>query len=135
MSDFTRGRILGGIETQPGISFNELRRNLKLPNGTAVYHLEVLERERLIKSERDGIYRRFFPWGMPVEKDGFYPSAVQKRIMDAINNHQTTGIRFTQIELAKELRMSKQLLGYHIKKLRKEGVVKKLKGRGLVLSE
>lgn len=128
LSDFNRGRILGSIQTQPGITFNELRHKLNMPNGTAVYHLEVLERERLIKSERDGMNRRFFPWGMQLDRDRFFPSEQQWRVINVILERASQGVKVTQADIVKLTGSSKQALNYHVKRLVKAGVVQKEKG-------
>ena len=126
LSDFNRGQIFGSIRTQPGITLNEIRKKLNMPNGTAVYHLDVLERERFIKSARDGFHRRFYPWGMKVAKDVFYPSELQRTIMKTI----VASPGSTQVEIAGKLGMKKETLHYHIKKLRRLGIIRMEKEGG-----
>lgn len=55
-----RERIYKAIEAHPGLSIIQVCRAAKVGWGTAVYHLQRLERDRLIASRRDGQYRRFF---------------------------------------------------------------------------
>jgi predicted transcriptional regulator len=99
-----------------------------MPNGTAVYHLEVLEREHLIKSERDGINRRFFPWGMKLDQDQFFPSEQQWRVINVILERAGNGVQVTQADLTRLMGTSKQALNYHVKRLMRAGVVHKEKG-------
>ena len=42
---FTRGRILGYVEANPGIHFSALRDALEIANGVCAHHLKVLEKE------------------------------------------------------------------------------------------
>lgn len=55
-----RERIYRAIETAPGVSIIQVCRASKAGWGTAVYHLQRLERDRMIVSRRDGQYRRFY---------------------------------------------------------------------------
>lgn len=55
-----RQRIHQAVETHPGVSIIQVCRAAKVGWGTAVYHLQRLERDRMIVSRRDGQYRRFF---------------------------------------------------------------------------
>ncbi len=56
----TRGRIIEYIEQNPGKHFGAIRDALSLSNGNAIYHLRVLEREGLVKSRTNGMYKRFY---------------------------------------------------------------------------
>ncbi len=120
LNDFSRGRILGWIEENPGITFSEIVKKLEAGNGTTAYHLNVLLRERFITSEKDGLYRRFFPRRTKVPKKGsIYLSALQKRIIEAIERHQL----ISQKKLAVELGLKKGTLHYHLKKLQEANIV------------
>jgi DNA-binding transcriptional ArsR family regulator len=55
-----RERIYRAVEGQPGLSIIQVCRGATVGWGTAVYHLQRLERDRLIVSRRDGQYRRFY---------------------------------------------------------------------------
>lgn len=59
----TRGQAHGLIEAHPGISIQGLRARLGVAWGTAVYHLERLERHGLVVSHRQGNHRRYFVAG------------------------------------------------------------------------
>ncbi len=56
----TRGRIIEYVEQNPGKHFGAIRDALSLSNGNAIYHLRVLEREGLVKSRTNGMYKRFY---------------------------------------------------------------------------
>lgn len=55
-----RERIYRAVESQPGLSIIQVCRSATVGWGTAVYHLQRLERDQMIASRRDGQYRRFF---------------------------------------------------------------------------
>jgi len=119
LEDFSRGRILGWIEENPGITFTEIVEKLGAGNGSAAYHINVLLRERFIKSEKDGLYRRFYPGGARVPEGSFYPSALQKQIIETIGRR----LLVSQKELAAELGLKKGTLHYHIRKLKEANIV------------
>lgn len=57
----TRRKVLDLVAGQPGIHFRDLLRVSGLGSGALYYHLAVLEREGILISRREGMYRRFFP--------------------------------------------------------------------------
>jgi len=120
LDQFLRGQIYGYIKAHPGAHYNQLKRNLDVNNGNLSYHLKVLERERFIKSERDGVNRRFYPWGMKVAKDAFHFSDVQRQIVDIIEKNPG----MSQKEIAKIAGMSTQVINYHIRILTQAQVLR-----------
>jgi predicted transcriptional regulator len=108
----TRGMIRGYIIANPGDHFNSIKSALALKNGTLAYHLRVLEREKFIKSVRDGKYRRFFPVGAKVSEEG-YPTKVEGLILDILK--ETPGL--TQKDIAKVLGVSQPAVSYHVNRL------------------
>jgi uncharacterized repeat protein (TIGR01451 family) len=114
MDHETRGMIRGYIIANPGDHFNSIKASLKLKNGTLAHHMHILERERIIKSVKDGKYRRFFPMGMRIA-DRAFPTKIEKLILDIVD--ETPGV--TQKDIASQLGISQPTISYHITKLRK----------------
>ena len=56
----SRREVLAYLEQHPGAHFRELLRSLPLGSGNLYYHLAVLQREGLVITKREGMYRRFF---------------------------------------------------------------------------
>jgi DNA-binding transcriptional ArsR family regulator len=69
-----RERIYRSVESQPGLSIIQVCRVGKVGWGTAVYHLQRLERDKLIVSRRDGQYRRFFLNGQAPDPHAAQPA-------------------------------------------------------------
>jgi DNA-binding transcriptional ArsR family regulator len=109
----TRGMIRGYILANPGEHYSIIKRTLGLKNGTLTYHLKVLEEEGLVKSERDGIFKRFFPIEERVPESIMYISKVQELILNEIIS--SPGI--TPRELSEKTDKSHQIINYHLKKL------------------
>lgn len=70
-----RDRIHKTIEAHPGVSIIQVCRAAKVGWGTAVYHLQRLERDRMIVSRRDGQYRRFYLNGSAPDPGAADPAA------------------------------------------------------------
>ena len=82
--------ILGYLRINSGVHFKVLLRDLQYGNGTLVYHLSVLEKMNLIKSNRDGRFKRFYLKNQKIpEYEGKKREIIQllKRIPD-LNTEQ-----------------------------------------------
>jgi predicted transcriptional regulator len=120
LDNFTRGEIFGYIKANPGTHYMEIQNHLDVSNGVLAHHLSVLEREEFIKSNRDGLFKRFYPRHVKVSKKGKHLSRLQKDIIEEIERHP--GI--VQKTLAKFLGESKQVVSYHIKVLSKADIIR-----------
>jgi parallel beta-helix repeat protein len=120
LNHYLRGRINGYIEANPGEHYNAIKYALNINNGALTYHLRVLERENVIVSKRDGMYKRFYPKNVKIPKNYRRLSDVQKRIVKTINEFE--GI--TQTEIANKLDISPQVVNYHVKILESGGIVR-----------
>jgi predicted transcriptional regulator len=121
LDHYTRGQIHGYIVANPGDHYNSIKESLKLNNGTLAYHLRVLEREGIVKSRSDGIYKRFYPMGMKVpEATGTRLTEIQKIIIKRIR--ETPGI--SQKEMARLVGVSPSTINYHISILKSAGIVR-----------
>ncbi len=114
LGTYTRCKIHDYIIANPGNHYSSIRRALELTNGSLAYNLHVLEKEWVIKSKIDGIYKRFFPVDMAIPEEGtIYLTEIQKLILNNIEN--APGI--TQKEISSILRISPSTVNYHINKL------------------
>ena len=120
LDHFTRGQIFGFIKANPGTHYIAVQEHLELQNGVLAYHLKVLEREEYITSERDGIYKRFYPRHMKIPHKERQLTRVQRDIVSALQAHPGT----SQNGLARTVGESKQVVGYHIRVLQKAGLVR-----------
>lgn len=132
LDNFTRGRIYGYIEANPGEHYNSIKKALEIPNGSLAYHLRTLEREGFIKALMDGTYKRFYPKRMNLPKgdDGqVVPenlSKMQKLIIDSIEREP--GI--SQREIARALNLAPSTINYHVRMLAVAGVLRVERGLG-----
>ncbi|MHA1585661.1 MAG: winged helix-turn-helix transcriptional regulator, partial [Promethearchaeota archaeon] len=59
-----RSQIIDQIIEEPGIHYSELLRRIKISPGNLTWHIEILERYKVIKSEIVGKYVMYFPYYM-----------------------------------------------------------------------
>jgi DNA-binding transcriptional ArsR family regulator len=110
-----REQIFGYVTDHPGANFSQIMRELNLKNGVLAYHLTTLEREDLIKSLRDGTFRRYYP-----RSCRSVPFEIQRSILERIE--RTPGI--TENMLAEDMGLGRQVLDYHLMSLIESGHVR-----------
>lgn len=118
-----REKLYRLVETQPGIHFHALQRDLAWNTGTLTYHLRVLEKHGFMVSRRDGLYRRFYLSGAAPRKEVFEnagPTGLRADVMEAVKN--SPGI--SQSDLALGLGANKQTVNYHVKALERQGSIR-----------
>jgi predicted transcriptional regulator len=121
LDNFIRGQIYGYIKANPGDHYNSIKRALDIDNGVFTYHLNVLEREGLIKSRRSGMYRCFYPIAAKIpEENGSGLNETQLLIVEKIK--ETPGI--SQKDIASLLGVSPSTIDYHIRKLISTNIVR-----------
>jgi predicted transcriptional regulator len=134
-----RLKIYSYIRAHPGDHYRSIMAKLKIKNGTLVHHLSRLEQEELIKSERDGYFKRFYPVGMRIPKSDvgmYYPegiatynigehqvSAIQLRILRIIKKEPG----LTQKEISQRVKESRRVVNYHVKLLEQHELIKIIK--------
>ena len=111
LDNFTRGMIYGFIMSNPGVHYNFIKQKLGLNNGSIVYHLTVLERQELIKSEKVGLYKRFYPLGGTLSENGVMElTDAQESLLEILR--QSPGL--TQREIALRMGLSGRVVNYHV---------------------
>lgn len=126
LSNRLRKRIYVYVQNNPGDHFRGILVNLNLTNGTLAHHLYTLEKESLIRSQRDGLYRRFYPAGYQIDTDQISLSPIQKNIMEIVESEPG----LSQKEIAEKLSLSNSTVNYNIKALKeKEAIEIKKKGK------
>ncbi|UCF08586.1 MAG: winged helix-turn-helix transcriptional regulator, partial [Thermoplasmata archaeon] len=117
LDHFVRGEIFGYIKVHPGDNYSTIKKNLELSNGTLTYHLNVLEREGLIKSWSNNGHKYFYPKGVKIPGNGVKNPSIHDAILKAIGD--SPGISVSDI--AAITGISRQLANYHVRRLAAEG--------------
>jgi parallel beta-helix repeat protein len=117
---YLRGKIHGYILGNPGENYTTIKTKLSLTNGALAYHLKVLERNKDVRSERDGVLKRFYPYEGKVTEEILELSKLQKRILNVIK--KDPGV--TQTKISKKLDISVQKVNYHIRLMEDARVIR-----------
>lgn len=118
LSHELRGRIYQIIVSNPGIHLRAILEEYQKDNipplhiSSLVYHLDVLTRNRFIRSVSDGYRKRFYMRGHPVEKS--LSELILARVREYHTAHQQ-GI--TKRELAASFGVSEKVIGTNLEKL------------------
>ncbi|HYS70928.1 MAG TPA: winged helix-turn-helix transcriptional regulator, partial [Thermoplasmata archaeon] len=116
----TRGMIRGYLVANPGDTFTDIMRNLRLSSGTATWHLRKLELAGVVRSRADGTRRRYYPADVPLpQENGRELPEIEQRLIQRVAKDPGLSIRL----IAEELGISSQLALYHLRKLREKGLL------------
>jgi DNA-binding MarR family transcriptional regulator len=118
--NYIKGSVRGYILGNPGERYNDIKKILKLPNGTLTYYLSNLEKEGIIRSERDGFNKRFYPSKGNITNEIIELTEIQQAILKIIEKNP--GI--SQIDIQTQLDISQQRLNYHIKLMSEARLIK-----------
>jgi DNA-binding MarR family transcriptional regulator len=117
---YKKGLILGYILGNPGENYTSIKRVLNLNNGALTYYLRILEEEGVIRSERDGMYKRFYPTHGQVTQEVLELTEVQKSIYQTIKEQ----LGITQNEISKKLDIPRQTVNYHVQLMESARLIK-----------
>jgi DNA-binding MarR family transcriptional regulator len=121
LDNYLRNQIYKYIQTNPGTNYSEIMKDTGVKNGVLVHHLKMLDREGYIKSDRDGMFRRFYPVGVAIpQKEIDHLSWFQIRIFNFIRMNPGT----TPKNIADEVGKSKQVVNYHLNLMRNAALVR-----------
>ncbi len=111
-----RARILTYIEENPGIHFRGLVTALNINRGTLYYHLNVLEKLKLVKSSRLGRRKVFYS---DSGEDSSYISGTGKKIWEYVRDNPDSSAR----DIVASLNLSPSTVSYHLKNLEERGFI------------
>ncbi len=113
-----RSKLHAFISKRPGVHYSALRERFGLSNGEAAYHLNLMERERVVVSVRDGRLKRFYSTDTRVPESGFMsPERTREDIVDLVRSRP--GIN--QLEVMEEMGLGRDAASYYLRELVKEG--------------
>ena len=133
--DYQRGKIVGVLSVNQGIHYSALVQLLGMGNNQAAHHLRILESEGLIWQRSDGRLVRFYttdiphhlaPEELPTPEISLVEDSIPHRILMRLaemSEHPSKTVSGRW--LSKSLRISQQLVSYHIGVLVKHELVTK----------
>lgn len=117
----TRERIYGHIRGKPGVHYRSLLRDLDLSNGTLVHHLRTLEREKLIRRQRQRLRVQFYAAGAEPRPQGLPLAEPLTQSQATVLTHILANPGCTQSEAARALGISRQAVHQHVQDFRERG--------------
>jgi predicted transcriptional regulator len=142
----TRRNIFQLIADFPGLHMREIQRKLDLSIALAEYHLRFLENSGIVTSITEEGYKRYYAKAEEGEEFGFKIGFPERKILGLLRQRIPLQVTLyllnkkqaTNIEISKSLGISPSKLSFHIKKLVRTGIVRKLKrseGKGYTIEE
>jgi len=120
-------RVLDHIQNNPGCHLRQIKRDLVLGMGTIQYHLNLLEKQGKITSERHNLHRYYFPIGIFSQNE--------RDILKIMNQETAREILLiilekknpTQTDIANLLKISSPSVNWHIKRLMELNLIREIK--------
>jgi len=123
--NITRERIFTYVKMNPGCYFSEIKRALRLNNGSLTYHLKILEKRQLVVHRTFGKFKYFFIQGARID-DEWQDVITRKheRIFSIIARNPG----MIQREIIERSKLKRRTVNRIVAKLESEGriVVKKM---------
>jgi len=111
LDHFVRGQIFEYVRSNPGVHYNLIMNRLHLGNGQVSHHLRTLEMQGFLRSNREGMYRLFYPVDVKADgREGMRMSALQLRILETL----VATPRLSQSEIAVQVGVSQQAVSYNL---------------------
>ena len=125
LTGYMRGKIHGYIVAKKFAHYNQVKRDLGLNNGTAAYHLRVLEKRGVIKSLKKGQRRCYYAGALPDELKETEYSDMERGLATELMEHPG----LCASELAEVAGITQAAITYHVKRLESGGIILR-KGKG-----
>jgi len=121
-----RRKIYVVIEGSPGIHLRELQRVLNMPLTTMEYHLSYMSRKKIIYSETDTHYKRYYAKPLDDEDKKVLSALRQKRLREIVLLILSSGKAKYQF-MADYLKVPHSTLSFYLKYLVDNGILLKEK--------
>jgi predicted transcriptional regulator len=137
----TRRDIYEFIGRFPGLHMREIQRKLDIPIALVEYHLNILEKAEVVSTITEGGYKRYYTATTDSRigyKEKKILGTLRMKIPLQITLYLLKYEKKTHSEISKYLDIKPSKLSFHLKKLQKLGVVKKLsavEGKGYIIED
>jgi DNA-binding transcriptional ArsR family regulator len=112
------------ILNTPGLHLREISRRLKIPKTSLVYHLRYLEKNKLIIANSENRYKRYYV----LDENGQKEKEILGLLRQEVPRHILIYLLFcgwaSKMELSKELEKYPSTIEFHLKKLKKVGLIR-----------
>lgn len=124
-----RDHLYSMIAKEPGITFQELKRNVDYSVSTLQYHLKVLQKNNVIRKEMEKGERIYYSFDTRTSRQhtflriGIELNDIQKKILLLISDEPD----ISQKKIARSFNMNRLNLFYHLKVLLENGYISRRK--------
>jgi predicted transcriptional regulator len=115
-------RVLQYIQENPGCHLRQIKRELDMSMGTIQYHLNLLDKQGKVSSERQNLHKYYFPIGLFEQNE--------KDILKILNQETAREILMlileknpTQTDIANIIKISSASVNWHIQRLVELGLI------------
>ena len=130
MNDFENNntmRVLQFIKQNPGSHLRQIKKELKISMGTVQYHLQMLEKEGKIVSEKQGLFRHYFLVGLFQQNEKNILKILKQETAREIIMFIIERTNPTQTDLVKRLEISAASVSLNLGKLIELGLINEIK--------
>lgn len=119
-------KVLQFIQNNPGCHLRYIKREIKMSMGTVQYHLNLLEKQGKIYSEKQNFHKYYFQIGLFEQN--------QRDILKILNQETAREIIMmilektnpTQSEIAARVGIAQASISWHLKRIEETGLVKSI---------
>ena len=115
-------RVLQHIQENPGCHLRQIKRELDMSMGTIQYHLNLLDKQGKVSTERQNLHKYYFPIGLFEQNE--------RDILKILNQETAREILMiilekkpTQTDIVNIIKISGASVNWHIKRLVEIGLV------------
>jgi predicted transcriptional regulator len=137
----TRREIYDFIKKFPGLHMREIQRKLDIPIALVEYHLNIMEKAEIVTTIKEEGYKRYYAASrasLTGHNERKLLGTLRMRIPLHITLYLLKNKKRTHSEISKDLDIKPSKLSFHLKKLQKIGIVKKLgtvEGKGYMIKD
>lgn len=124
LANENRRKIYEAVEKSPGVHLRELQRLLNMPLTTLEYHLSYMARKKIVYSETDTHYKRYYAKPLDDEDKKVLSALRQKRMREIVLLVLSNGKAKYQF-MADYLKVPHSTLSFYLKYLVDNGILVK----------
>jgi predicted transcriptional regulator len=118
------------VQRAPGTHLRGVERELQLPLGQILYHLDYLERKEMLVAKKDGGFKRYFLRNRLSRREKDYAAAFRHTVPRRVTLHLLTTPGLTHRDLLDHVDVSASTLSFHLAKMVENGVLERVTGNG-----
>ena len=116
-------RVLQHIKENPGCHLRQIKRELAMSMGTIQYHLNLLEKQGKVSSEKQNLHKYYFPIGLFEQNERDILKILNQETAREILLRILESKNPTQTDIANTIKISPASVNWHIKRLTELGLI------------